>query len=649
MNDFMDWAGTGLVRLAAWIVQCLPISPALSLGEGLGRLFYFLNPRRRVAYANLKAAFPESSAAERRNWVRDFFVHLGLSAAEMLRVPVLDRAAVEKMVIEKGADRYLKLRREGKPVILLTAHFGNWELSQISEALKGRPLTVLARRQKYRRLNRLLNSYREAFGTVAVGKGGEIRDLIRALRQGGVVGMLGDQAGGNHSVWVRFFGRLTTAPRGPMALALKFNLSVLPVFLVRRGRFSHELVYGPESFELERTGDLEKDIQRNTQRYFEILESVIRENPSQWLWAHKRWKRRRTTRALILSDGKPGHVKQSETLLEELSAAGRQAEPPYEILPEIIPVEFRSPLRKFLFPFFSLFFIPWAQGRLHWLRFFFTPDCQKKMEKAAADLVVSAGGSLVPLNLCLVRENLAKSAVLMRPGFPFNLFRYDLAVIPSHDRGPLPGGALRVEGGWSRLSPERLESAGRKLAATLRDPGKIRWSLFLGGETRNFKLPSGEIEQLIHQLEAVSQKTGAGFLVTSSRRTPGPINRLLHQRLSAHPHCQLFVDPARDPRPEAAPGMMALAETLIVTEDSVSMISEALSTGKKVVIVKLGQNGLPRKHLRFQKNLAEAWGIPVVGSGRLQEILERDSPPGYRPFLEAERKRVREKLEGLLS
>ena len=81
-----------------------------------------------------------------------------------------------------------------------------------------------------------------------------------------------------------------------------------------------------------------------------------------------------------------------------------------------------------------------------------------------------------------------------------------------------------------------------------------------------------------------------------------------------------------------------------VTEDSVSMISEALSTGKKVVIVKLGRNGLPQKHLRFQKNLSRTWGVPVVESGRLHEILERDSPPGYSPFFEAEKNRVKEKL-----
>ena len=646
---FFDRVGDGVIRGIAFLVQRLPLETALGWGRGMAAGVYCFNKRRRVAYVNLKAAFPESTVQERKQWIREMFQHLGMSAIEMMRFPILRKEEVGRLVsTNPHYETYLSHRRSGKGSILLTAHLGNWEFAQIQEGLRGRPITVLVRRQKHPRLDQLLNSFRQYYGSVSVGTGKTgIRDLIKTLREGGCVGMAADQSGGDDGVWVRFFGRLTTSPRGPIALALKLGVKVLPVFMVRQNGPFHQLIFEPP-LELVQTGDPEKDLQVNAQKYIQLLESYITKYKSQWLWGHKRWKRTRTKRILILSDGKAGHVKQSEALVKEIKEKGEKKEPPYEFLIEKIEVEFRGSWRKRIFPLFAFFFIPWAEGRLAWLQWFLSAESARKLERANPDVVVSAGSSLVPINLCVAKENLAKSTVLMRPSFPFNLFKYDLAVIPAHDRGLLPSGKFRIQGALSGLDPENLEVSKKLLAGSLQDPERIRISLFLGGETRRYKFSLSEVEDLLEEVERASEKLGGDFLVTTSRRTPEAVSQFLRKRLENHPRCQLCVIASEDSRPEVVPGMMALADFLIVTEDSLSMISEAVSSGKRVVVVKMSQNGLPEKHYRFQEILQKEWGVPVVETHQIFEVLGNGEVPRPYEHFDEERNKLREKLEALL-
>lgn len=644
-HNLLDWTACLFVRGTAWVVQRLPLRAALALGRMAGTLGYFLNKRRSAAYANLKSAFPQSTVKERQQWIRESFQNLSLNGIELMRFPVMNEAYLKRYVTHHNYDLYLGYRQSAKGVILLTVHMGNWELSHAGEGLRGRPMTLLARRQKYRRLNDLLSSFREHYGNVSVRKGAGIRDLIQVLREGGCVGFVADQSGGDDGVWVRFFGRLTTSPKGPMALALKLGVDVLPVFCVRSGA-RHDIYIEPP-MRLQRTGDSEKDIQVNTQNYMQLVESYITTHTGQWLWGHRRWKRTRTKRVLILSDGKAGHVKQSEALMKEVLEKGKRATPPYETRVEKIEVEFRPGWRKGLFSAFALLFLPFAQGRLSWLRFFLRPECAGQLERANSDLVISAGSRLVPLNLCLAQENRAKSFVIMKPSFPFNFFRYDLALIPAHDGGILPGGHLRMQGVFSGIDRQTLEASGKKLGSLLRAPDRVRLSLFVGGQTRDYQPSLDDIENLLFQLDRASKGLGGDYLITTSRRTPEAIGHFLRRESKRRPRCQLCVVAAEDKRPEIAPGMMALAEYLIVTEDSLSMISEALSSGKRVVVVKMGRDGLPAKHLRFQEILKTEWGVPVVEISKLAEVLEKSEiPPAARRF-EAERKRVGEKVETL--
>ena len=599
MRALLDLSGYYALRVLSVVMRRLPESVVSFLGACLGRVVFLVSSRRRVAYADLKAALG-SEHTERERWgvVRRQYEHLGKMGLEILRFPVLSRGWIEKNIRISNLERFEETVGGDHGTLLMTGHFGNWELLQIVSGIFDKPIHALNRTQKLNRINEYLNNLRETHGSVAVSRGMRLRDLLRALKRKELVGILADQdAGRDGGVILPFFGRKTTVPTGAFELAYRTGVPILPAFIVRGEGLRHS-IYVEEPL---RAGPQENEaefVERGLKAYVGLLENYIRKFPEQWLWGTKRWKYAWTKRLLILSDGKPGHRKQSEAVAKKIQKIRTQyGRPGMEYPLEEIEVRFRSPLRKKFFPVFAFFLMPWIQGRLRWLSFFFAPETQRQIEKAGADFILSAGASLVPLSLCLSKENRAKSVVLMKPGFPFNLFRYDLAIVPGHDRGPVPPNAMRLLLTPHELAPDSVKKAGEILAAKLRDPRRIKAAVFLGGNTRDFCLDAGKTARFFRALCPILGETG-DYLVTTSRRTPEEVVAFLKEHVRTDPRCQSLVVANEENPPETVAGMMALAEVLVVTEDSISMISEAVGSGKKVLLLDLGTN-LPAKHRRF--------------------------------------------------
>ena len=619
MTEFADKIGAHALRMLAPAVRKLPLETALALGRFAGQCAFFISGRRRVAYADLKAALG-NTFDEKQRWkiLREHYEHLGMMFMEVLRFPSLDRAAVDRLVVMDHPERFFDAANGEKGVVFMAAHFGNWELLQIVSGILGKPVHVLARNQKYPRLNAFLNELRESHGSTAVRRGMGMRDLLRGLAPKELIGMLGDQdAVRTEGLILPFFGRKTTVPTGGFELAMRTGATLLPCFMVREKGPYHRFCVG------EPVACAPGELETCVRNYLKVLEDFIRRFPSHWLWEAKRWKYTWTKRLLILSDGKPGHVKQSEALARQFQNLKEQyGRPGMEYPTQTLEVRFRSKRRQMLFSWFALFFIPWAQGRLRWLKFFFTPETHQALCEASADFVISAGASLAPLNLCLARDSRAKSVVLMKPNFPFNFFRYDLAVIPAHDRGFIPDRVFRTRLAPGEIDPDKLEEAGRRLKKNLRAPDRVKWGIFLGGPTRHFKMAAGDVEKLFSHVKRISRETG-DYLVTTSRRTPDAVSRLLKEKVAGDPSCQMLVIAKEDPRPEVAGGMMALAEVLVVTEDSISMISEAVLSGKKVVVLNSGADGLPAKHRRFKEILEREAMVVTANTEDLEEKMMR--------------------------
>src|SRR3989338_6852339 len=234
-SSMIDSLACFAVKLTGGLVCLLPATAAYWLGRRLGDIARLAKPSRaHIAYVNLAFAFGNRyTPREHLAIVRRSFRNLGEGLIEMLRLPLMDAAYVDRYIHVEGMAHLDEALALGRCIIFLTCHLGNWELSSIVAALKGYPIMALAREQKYPKLNRLLNSYREAKGCRIVPKGMSLRAMVRALHQNQIIGIVADQDAGRTGVLLELFGRPASTAPGPVAMALRTGATVLPVFITR--------------------------------------------------------------------------------------------------------------------------------------------------------------------------------------------------------------------------------------------------------------------------------------------------------------------------------------------------------------------------------------------------------------------------------
>lgn len=275
-------------------VRRLPMSQLQRLGRRLGRMWYRLDARhRRVAVENLALAFDgEKSRAEIESLAQKTFEQLGVTAVEVCKLAYMDRHRLVEWVGVEGEQNFWAAHGAGKGVLLLTGHFGNWELMGMLPSALDVPITVVARATDNPAIENELARMRSRFGNRVIHKKEALRETMRELRAGGVVAILIDQnVAEREGVFVEYFGRPACTTPTMALLALKTDARVVPTFCLRTENGTHRVVVEPE-VELVRTGDLERDVVVNTQRFTSIIEGYVRRHPDHWLWMHRRWKTR---------------------------------------------------------------------------------------------------------------------------------------------------------------------------------------------------------------------------------------------------------------------------------------------------------------------------------------------------------------------
>lgn len=649
VKNWKDPMAYVLAKILIFFFEHIPMELGLRIGDFFGRFVFFFSEKRRVAYINLKAVLGERlQPKERWKTIRDHFGHAGQSLVEIMSFRRMDRTYIEKNIAVHHLERFQNLLNSGHGGVLITGHFGNWELLQVVAGLRGSPIHVLAADQKYPRLNELLNKLRESHGAVAVSRGAGVRALIRALRDKQLIGVLGDQsAGKTEGIILPFFGRRTTVPTGAFELAQRTNALILPCFMVRKDGIQHEIFVG-DALKDDPKMESHARIEYQIKQYLGTLEDFIRKFPSQWLWENKRWKYSWNRKILILSDGKAGHFKQSEVVAELLASFKEfHGRPGLEFEIERIHVEYRSVWHRRLFFFLAFLIKPWIQGRLYWLKPFFTEETQKAVEKTNADFIIAAGSGLAPLQMCLVKETGAKKIAIMKPPFPYSLTNYDLAIVPAHDGGQVPRNNFRCVIMPSGYQQHDRDQDVQQLKKKLGEFKRVKIAVFVGGTTHDFNLTVSDIEKLCSSLKRVASHFGE-FMITTSRRTPAPVESFLKNHLVQNPACRLLVIANEENPPYVAGGMMGLADLLVVTEDSLAMISEAVGTGKRVIVVSLGEGDLPEKHYRFHKILSQRGLVTVSCLEDLEKnIIELFKKPAF-PVVQREKNALIQRLGALL-
>lgn len=280
-----------LFKFISFIVLALPAGIGLILGRIFGTLsFYILKKERKKAFENLDAAFGNSkSKAEKRSIAKKVFENLGKNFIEAVSIPKFNRNNINKYVSCKNIGVLRRFVREKKGAIILSAHFGNWELLAHYISMQGLPMNVIARRVRMDWLEAFLAGIRKKNNVNVIYRDASAKEIVDLLRNGEFVGIMPDQDMDSVSgVFVDFFGKSAWTPSGPAVLNLLTGVSIVPCFLARRS-FGHEFLI-EDPIELIKTGDRKKDIKENTQRYTKIIEDYIKRFPEHWVWFHDRWK-----------------------------------------------------------------------------------------------------------------------------------------------------------------------------------------------------------------------------------------------------------------------------------------------------------------------------------------------------------------------
>lgn len=282
----------------AWLilhgVRLLPRWLAIKGGKTVGALAYAVLPHlRRHAEANLRLAFPELSEAERQRIKRGTFRTLGRLLGEVSQFPKLNRQNIKSVVSYVGLENYLKAKASGRGVILLTGHIGAWELSVFAHSIYGHPMSFLARRVDNPLVEQLAETNRTRFGNRSIDKKNSVREVLKTLKSGGVVGILADlNASREEGVFCDFFGIPACTTAGVATLALRTGALVVPGYIVwDEASKIHRLHFEPP-VETINTGNRDEDVQANTANYTKVIESIVRRYPDQWLWIHRRWRTR---------------------------------------------------------------------------------------------------------------------------------------------------------------------------------------------------------------------------------------------------------------------------------------------------------------------------------------------------------------------
>ncbi|MDR2172273.1 MAG: lysophospholipid acyltransferase family protein [Planctomycetaceae bacterium] len=298
MKEIFDY----LVYLFVRVIFCFLQSISLESGHGvaceLAKVFTFLIPvRRRLLESNLQIAFPASTLLERRAIILKMWEHLFLMGVEVsLAGRKIRDLNWRRHIRFFGVNPLMSVLNQVRPVIIVTGHFGNFEIGGFTLGVLTYPSHTVARPLDNRYLNAYIKKFRESTGQFLIPKNGGSDEIIKVLSENGLMALLVDQAAGQKGYMVDFFGKPASTFKAIGLLALKYNAPIVVCYSLRR--INKEGNFEPLKFDIHISSILDplklpqniKNVKDVTQWFTKKLEEAIKKNPEQYWWIHRRWK-----------------------------------------------------------------------------------------------------------------------------------------------------------------------------------------------------------------------------------------------------------------------------------------------------------------------------------------------------------------------
>lgn len=279
------------LRVYIAMAGLFPIKFNIAISKCIVKLLYpLIKSRRRVAKENLRIAFPDKSDAELNRLVYASFENLIITFTEIFNISNMSEKQIKEYVQFENSQLLQKLYDDGRGLILLSAHYGNWEFMAMAGAYHlNLDMLIPVKLLKNWFVDRIINKNRTACGNKVINMDKAAFEMLKQLKSGKAIALLADQsAHENSDIYVSMFGKPTLTYKAPAELALKYNIP-LTFNYCERQRDGKYIIKS----ELVKSEDLEftkEGVAELTQRHSNMLEEVLRRNPAQWVWAHKRWK-----------------------------------------------------------------------------------------------------------------------------------------------------------------------------------------------------------------------------------------------------------------------------------------------------------------------------------------------------------------------
>lgn len=276
------------------VLKALPLEQAVRVGAALGTVAMAVDRfNRPIALRNLEIAFPEIDRGARMRILRESYRNWGRMAGEWVHFLELDREKIVKYVTYDGVENWKDAisQSDGRGILVLTGHYGNFELLSVAHSLYGNRIAIVHRPNRNVILDEAVTRRRVRFGNAAVPRKGAGREIIRLLRDNWMVAMPLD-LDVRKGVFVDFFSMQASTSGSLARLAMATGAPVLPAFMVREdGLPRHRITILPP-IEIVKDRDRDASVRENTQRFTTAIETMVRQRPDHWNWVHRRWKTR---------------------------------------------------------------------------------------------------------------------------------------------------------------------------------------------------------------------------------------------------------------------------------------------------------------------------------------------------------------------
>lgn len=292
LAKLLEWG----VNFFGFILAKVPHQCFLAVVDFFALLMRILDKRRfKDAMTNLDIAYEkELDDRQKRIIIKRCYRNFSFILLEGIRVVYLNREKYKSRFEIVDEHYILEALKEDKSAIFMGGHFGYWEAMAtiLPERYSQCNLASLGRLTDYDAINKLIINRREYWGVRLIDKKGAFKHLLKMYAQGNALaGILVDQhMASNEGVGVNFFGKEVTHTTIASILSRRFNVSIIPVFIDFNEDYSRYQIRFYPPIRSKNIEDYENDILQTTQSQADLMEKVIRQNPSSWFWFHKRWK-----------------------------------------------------------------------------------------------------------------------------------------------------------------------------------------------------------------------------------------------------------------------------------------------------------------------------------------------------------------------